>query len=177
MKSSLFSASAILAIRELRRRSRCVLQPAVPAALLTLLVCASSLWGQATSSLRGTVIDPSGAAVLGATVILTNNESKIERKTSTIEDGVYQFAFIPPGTYALSVSAPGFQTYERTGLVLLVNTPATVNAQLKLGSASEVVRVSAEEPALDLVDASIGNSFDERQVSQIPLEGRNVPTC
>jgi len=175
MKSSLFSASAIFCIPDSRcRRSTWVLQPAIPA-LLALLVCACSLWGQATSSLRGTVTDPSGAAVIGATVILTNSESKIERKTSTIEDGAYQFTFIPPGTYALSVAAPGFQTYERTGLVLLVNTPATVNAQLKLGSASEVVQVSAEEPALDLVDASIGNSFDERQVSQIPLEGRNVP--
>jgi Carboxypeptidase regulatory-like domain len=142
---------------------------------LVLLASAGPLCGQAATSLRGVVNDPSGGAVGGATVALTNTESKIERKITTSEDGSYQFALLPPGTYTLTVSASGFQSYERAGLVLLVNTPATVNAQLKLGSGSEVVHVTAEDPILDLVDASIGNSFDEKQVRDIPLEGRNVP--
>src|SRR6266446_6203342 len=147
------------------------------AALLAvgLLVSAGPLWSKAATSVRGVVNDPTGGAVSGATVTLTNTESKIERKITTGEDGSYQFSLLPPGTYTLSVSATGFQSYERAGLTLLVNTPATVNAQLKLGSASETVHVSAEEPILDLVDASIGNSFDEQQVRDIPLEGRNVP--
>ncbi len=147
------------------------------ATILTMvgLGSAGPLWGQAATSLRGVVNDPSGGAVSGATVTLTNSESKIERKISTSEDGSYQFSLLPPGTYTLTVTATGFQSYERAGLTLLVNTPATVNAQLKLGSASEIVHVSAEEPILDLVDASIGNSFDEQQVRDIPLEGRNVP--
>src|SRR6266478_2038807 len=147
------------------------------ATILTMvgLGSAGPLWGQASTSLRGVVNDPSGGAVSGATVTLTNSESKIERKISTSEDGSYEFSLLPPGTYTLTGSATGFQSYERAGLTLLVNTPATVNAQLKLGSASEIVHVSAEEPILDLVDASIGNSFDEQQVRDIPLEGRNVP--
>jgi hypothetical protein len=147
------------------------------ASMLTmlLLVSAGPLCSQASTSLRGVVNDPTGGSVSGATVTLTNTESKIERKITTGDDGSYQFSLLPPGTYTLSVTAAGFQSYERTGLVLLVNTPATVNPQLKLGSASEVVRVTAEEPILDLVDASIGNSFDEQQVRDIPLEGRNVP--
>lgn len=58
---------------------------------------------------------------------------------------------------------------------LLVNTPATINAQLKVGAAGEVVEVTSEAPALNLVDASLGNSFNETQVQDIPLEGRNVP--
>src|SRR6201984_2269066 len=148
---------------------------AVPMVMLALLACASPLWGQATTSLRGVVSDPSGGAVGGATVTLTNNESKIERKITTSDDGAYQFALLPPGNYTLGVTATGFQRYERAGLTLLVNTPATVNAELKLGSASETVHVSAQEPILDLVDASIGNSFDEQQVRDIPLDGRNVP--
>src|SRR5246500_5884458 len=147
------------------------------AALLagSLLVSAGPLWSQAATSVRGVVNDPTGGAVSGATVTLTNTESKIERKITTGEDGSYQFSLLPPGTYTLTVSATGFQSYERAGLTLLVNAPATVNAQLKLGSASETVYVSAQEPILDLVDASIGNSFDEQQVRDIPLEGRNVP--
>jgi hypothetical protein len=143
--------------------------------VVALLVSAGPLWSQAATSVRGVVNDPTGGAVSGATVTLTNTESKIERKITTGEDGSYQFSLLPPGMYTLTVNATGFQSYERAGLTLLVNTPATVNAQLKLGSASEVVHVSAEEPILDLVDASIGNSFDEQQVRDIPLEGRNVP--
>jgi len=108
-------------------------------------------------------------------VTLTNPESKIARTATTGDEGGYQFLFLPPGTYTLDVLATGFQKYEQMGLQLLVNTPVTVNVQLKVGGGKETVTVTAEEPALNLVDASIGNSFDETQVRDIPLEGRNVP--
>ncbi len=143
--------------------------------LLALLAGSTIAWGQATTSVRGTVTDPSGSVVAGATVVLANAESKTERATKTGGQGEYQFLFVPPGTYALAVTATGFQRYQQTGLELLVNTPATANVPLKIGQANEVVTVSSEAPALNLVDASIGNSFDEIQVRQIPLEGRNVP--
>src|SRR5579863_7506357 len=148
---------------------------AAAAPWLAVLLMASVAWGQATTSLRGTVTDPGGGAVVGANVVLASAESKTERTATTGDQGEYQFLFIPPGTYTLTVSGAGFRNYEQTGLVLLVNTPATANVQLKVGSAAEVVTVTSEIPAIDLVDASLGNSFDERQVRQIPLEGRNVP--
>jgi hypothetical protein len=144
----------------------------VAAALLLFNI---STWGQATTSVRGTVVDPSGKAVGGASVVLTNSESKIERTTTTEEQGEYQFLLVPPGTYRLTVTATGFRRYEQTDLQLLVNTPSTVNIQLTIGGASETVTVTSEAPALNLVDASIGNSFGEVQVKQLPLEGRNVP--
>src|ERR1700674_1374338 len=131
--------------------------------------------GQATTSLRGTVTDPTGSAVAGARVVLANSESKTERSATTGDQGGYQFLFLLPGTYTLTVSAAGFQRYEITGVQLLVNTPATINAQLKVGGATETVTVTSEQPALNMVDASIGNSFEEKQVKQVPLEGRNVP--
>jgi hypothetical protein len=131
--------------------------------------------GQATTSVRGTVTDPAGSAIVGAHVGLANTESKTERTVTTGAQGEYQFLLIPPGTYTLKVTAAGFRSYEQKGLALLVNTPATANVQLKVGAAGEVVTVTSEIPAIDLVDASLGNSFDERQVRQIPLEGRNVP--
>jgi len=65
--------------------------------------------------------------------------------------------------------------YSRVGLQLLVNTPATANAQLRVGGTTESVTASSEAPAKNVVDASIGNTFDEAQVKQVPLEGRNVP--
>jgi hypothetical protein len=144
--------------------------------LASLALCMSvPAAGQSTTSLRGTITDPSGGTVAGAQVILANKESKTERTATTGAQGEYQFLLIPPGTYTLNVTAAGFRGYEQKGLELLVNTPATANVQLKVGAAAEVVTVTSEIPAIDLVDASLGNSFDERQVLQIPLEGRNVP--
>jgi hypothetical protein len=143
--------------------------------VLAQLIGGGNARGQATTSLRGTVTDSSGGYVAGASVTLTNPESKSVRTATTGDDGGYQFLFLLPGTYTLDVAASGFQKYEQTGLQLLVNTPVTVNLQLKVGGGKETVTVTAEEPALNLVDASIGNSFDETQVRDIPLEGRNVP--
>jgi hypothetical protein len=131
--------------------------------------------GQAATSLRGTITDPTGSTVAGAKVLLANTESRTERTATTGDQGEYQFLFVPPGTYTLTVKATGFRGYEQKGLALLVNTPATANVQLKVGASTEIVAVTSEIPAIDLVDASLGNSFDERQVRQIPLEGRNVP--
>src|SRR5256712_9235549 len=128
-----------------------------------------------TTSLRGTVTDPSGSVVAEATVVLTNAESRTERTATTGTQGGYQFLAVSPGTYTLNVTAKAFRRCEQTGRELLVNTPATANAQLKIGQTSEIVTVTAEAPALNLVDASIGNPFNETQVKQIPLEGRSVP--
>ena len=141
---------------------------------IALLACATA-WGQASTSLRGTITDPSGSTVSGATVVLASSESKTERTATTTEQGAYQFLFVPPGTYSLTVTATGFRPYKLSGVELLVNTPATINAQLKVGAAGEVVEVTGEAPALNLVDSSLGNSFNQAQVQDIPLEGRNVP--
>jgi hypothetical protein len=147
--------------------------------LLVLLLCLvssnSALAQTSSTSLQGTVTDTSGGAVLGADIRVTNAESKIERMMLTGAQGEYRFQFLAPGTYTLTVTANGFVRHEQTGLQLLVNTPATVNIQLKVGGTTQTVTVTSEAPALDMVDASLGNSFNETQVKQTPLEGRNVP--
>src|SRR5215469_8067580 len=160
----------------LSRFSKC--SPRMLTLTLSLLGCAlgSSLaHAQATTSIRGTVTDPNGNAVTGAAVVLGNRESKTERAVATGDQGQYQFLLVPPGSYVLTVKAAGFRSYEQKDLALLVNTPATANVELKVGSATEVVTVTSEVPAIDMVDASLGNSFNETQVRRIPLEGRNVP--
>jgi hypothetical protein len=158
------------------RSSQC--PPILSTLALTFLACVLGTGlalGQATTSVRGTITDPDGNAIVGANIVLANAESKAERTATTGGQGEYQFLLIPPGTYTLNVRAAGFRSYEQKGLVLLVNTPATANVQLKVGATTEVLTVTSEAPALNLVDASVGNSFDEKQVRQIPLEGRNVP--
>ncbi len=130
---------------------------------------------QSGTSIRGTVTDASGGAVPGANVVLSELESKTQRTVQTTADGEYQFLLIPPGAYSVRVTAQGFGPFEQPRIQLLVNTPATLNVQLKLGAVNESVTVGAEVVAVNTVDASIGNTFGENQVKQIPLEGRNVP--
>ena len=147
------------------------------ALLVTVLFTFSgALFPQASSSsLQGTVTDPSGSAIPGATVVLASAESRTERAVTTGSQGEYRFLALPPGTYTLTVSAKGFSHYLQTDLQLLVNTPATANVRLKVGGISESISVTSEAPAINMVDASIGNAFDQTQVREIPLEGRNVP--
>src|SRR5260370_9441162 len=146
-------------------------QPVFVALLLTCFtwrMCGLAA-GQAARSLRGTITDPSGSTVAGAKVVLANRESKTERTATTAEQGGYQFQFVPPGTYSLTVAATGFRPYKLSGVELLVNTPATINAQLKVGAAGEVAEVPGAAPASNLQDSSPVNSFSEIHVLDLPL--------
>ena len=77
------------------------------------------------TSLRGTVTDPNGAVISGATVTLTNPSQGYSRSTKTTDTGAYQFLEVTPATYAITVSAPGFAELKRANVPLMVNTPAT----------------------------------------------------
>jgi Carboxypeptidase regulatory-like domain len=128
-----------------------------------------------TTSLHGTVTDKTGAAVVGAKVTLVNTALAITRQTVTGDSGGYEFLALPPGGYTLTVESAGFRNYERPKLQLLVNTPATVNATLQVGSASQTVEVTAQAQTLNTTDASLGNAFSQTQVMELPLEAGNVP--
>jgi len=142
---------------------------------LVILFSSSALAQTSTTSLQGTVTDPSGAGIANATIVLVNAESKTERSTTTGAEGEYRFQSLPPGTYTLTISATGFARQESKGLQLQVNTPATSNITLKIGSTTETISVTSETPALNMVDASLGTPFNETQVRDLPLDGRNVP--
>jgi hypothetical protein len=142
--------------------------------LLAVIICGTAP-AQSTTSIRGVVTDPRGSVLPGASVVLTDTDSKTQRAAKTGEQGEYQFLFLTPGTYSLTVTAAGFGTYQENGLQLLINTPATRDVQVSIASANENVVVTSAVPALNMVDASLGNTFDETQVKEIPLEGRNVP--
>jgi len=128
-----------------------------------------------TASLWGTVTDKSGATIAGAKVRLVNTAQALERDAATGSSGEYEFLALSPGTYTLTVEKDGFRRYEQTKLQLLVNLPATANVTLEIGTASQVVEVSVTTQTLNTTDASIGNAFNENQVKELPLEGRNVP--
>ena len=128
-----------------------------------------------TTSLRGTITDKSGGAIPGVKVTLKNAALSFERTTTTGSTGQYEFLALPPGTYELAVEKQNFQRYLQSNLQLLVNSPATQEVQLQVGSSTETVEVSSQAEMLNTTDASLGNAFSERQVKELPLEAGNVP--
>lgn len=145
------------------------------AALFILLLFATASYGQAGgSTVRGTVRDPQGNVVAGASIKLTNAEKNFSRTQSANQDGAYIFTAIPPGTYRLEVESAGFKTVSLSGVVALVDTPVVKDVQLEIGAVSETVDITAAESALNTSDASAGNSFDRRRIVDLPLNANNV---
>ncbi len=129
-----------------------------------------------TTSLRGTVLDKSDAAIVGARVSLSSESQGLHRDTTTTNSaGAYEFTTLTPGTYSLTVEMSGFRKYEHGNLELLVNAPATENVTLQIGSNTETVEVSAQAAAINTTDASLGVAFNNQQVKELPMESRNVP--
>jgi hypothetical protein len=148
----------------------------IPKAGIALaLLIASTAWAQnTTTSLRGAVIDPQGAVDANVEVTLENPGEGFARNQKTDDRGEYQFLQIPPSTYTVSAVVAGFAASRKENVVLLVNTPATLNFALRVGAANSSVDVSAEATTVNTVDATIGNPFDSRQILALPSEGRNA---
>ncbi|MGB7438411.1 MAG: carboxypeptidase-like regulatory domain-containing protein, partial [Candidatus Acidiferrum sp.] len=130
-----------------------------------IVLFASHSWAQiGTTSLRGTILDKSGASVAGATVKLTEPAQGVQRSAVSTSTGAYEFPSLPPGTYSLRVEAAGFRAYDQKNIQLLVNNPSTVNVTLEVGSTTETVEVSAIGQTINTTDASLGVAFGENQV-------------
>jgi len=145
------------------------------AVLVSLLITNVATAQIGTTSVRGTVLDKTGASIGGAKVSLDNSGQALHRETTSSATGEFEFLALPPGTYVLSVERSGFRKFEQKNLQLLVNSPTSVNPVLEVGMATETVEVSAQAVTLNTTDASLGNAFGENQIRQLPLEGRNVP--
>ncbi len=126
------------------------------------------------STLSGVVSDPSGAFVAGAAVTLTHADSNVSSRFLTEADGSYTFPFLSPGTYTLTVTHEGFKTAVRRGIEIRVATDQRIDTQLDLGQVADSVEVKAEAPLLESVSASLGQVVDNRKITDLPLNGRNV---
>lgn len=143
--------------------------------LLLILIGASSAFGQA-SSVSGTVFDPQGNVVSGATVTASNVVSGVTRTATTSKEGTFQIPQLPPGIYNIRTEAGGFKGVVLEGVQLQVSTPLTVSVNLReVGGVNETVTVTGGgESLLNTTDATIGNTFNEIQIKQLPLLSRNV---
>ena len=127
----------------------------------------------ATTSLHGTISDEKGAVVQGAIVTINNAATGYTRSTKSSADGVYQLLEVPPSSYTLTVTAPGFATMKQEKVVLQVSQPATVDIAMQIKGTTEVVEVTGEAPVVNTQDATLGNNFNARQLTDLPTEGRD----
>ncbi len=145
------------------------------AVVIAGLALSLSAWGQATTSLQGTVTDPTGAAISDAKVTLTNAATNMVREATTSGKGAYEFISVLPGTYKLMVEAKGFRTYVETGVQLFVNLPATANARLQVGAVAETLEVTGKAPSLNTTEPSLGHTMDSNEIENLPLQAENMP--
>ena len=132
------------------------------------------LEARGVGTVRGIVKDPQGRAVSGASVMLFG-PAYFNRTQYTDKDGTYVFNATPAGTYSLRLEAPGFKSLLVTGLAVLANTPTTGDVHLEIGAVTEAVTVSGSdvEVLVNHKDATLGSSFVQKQITQLPLEARN----
>ena len=144
-------------------------------ALACLWVCAA--FGQVnTSTIAGTITDPSGASIAGATVTITETATSQTRSVQTSERGEYALPQLAPGHYDLKVEAKGFQTAVSKDVVLNIAQRASVDVALQLGNTSSTVEVSAQANVLDTDTASLGQTIATKPIQDLPLNGRNYLT-
>jgi Carboxypeptidase regulatory-like domain len=146
--------------------------------LLTGLV-PSRMWAQATSNstVTGQVVDQQGAAVPGTDVQLSNSSTNTQLKTTVNNSGRYVFSNVSSGTYGISFSKPGFQTFKVEAQEINVGTTLTINATLQLGSTSTTIEVQAQaEAELQTTSASVGNTMSGAAILALPNLGRDVAT-
>lgn len=141
--------------------------------LPSTLFVSSAVAQSATTSLRGEITDSKGLVVPGATVTLSNGATGFSRTTKSDGQGIYQFLEIPPAIYQITVEAQGFARTKRDGVVLQVSNPATLNLGLQVSGGSVTVEVTGEAPMVNTTDATLGNNFDARQLTDLPSEGRD----
>lgn len=126
-----------------------------------------------TATINGQVSDSSGAAVPGAQITLTNQETGTGTKTQSNADGTFVVPGLNIGTYSVVVTKPGFQTYSVTGIILHPAIVATVNATLSAGQIQTRVTVQASAVQIETSTAEVSSQVSQQQVSTLPLNGRN----
>src|SRR5215470_10023606 len=123
---------------------------------------------------NGTVTDPSGAAIPGARVTVTNMGTNLSVSTTTNSSGFFVVKELPVGTYKISAEAKGFKTRTDTNLVLNAGTIQRVDFAMQLGQAQEVVEVTGEAATVNTEDSKLAATVGSTQIQNLPLNGRNV---
>ena len=145
---------------------------------VSILVCFAFLLAlpaicQTFGEITGTVKDPSGAAISGATITVTNINTNANRQSISNDAGVYAFPSLPPASYTVKVEKAGFKSVNRTGIVLEVQQSARLDFTLPVGEVSQSIEVSAQAALLSSQNATVGTVIENKRIVDLPLNGRN----
>jgi hypothetical protein len=147
--------------------------------LLLVVICvfafmtSPAMYGQATGSFSGNIIDKSGSGVVGATVTATSQATGLARDGKTDNAGHYLIPLLPVGTYTLRVDAVGFQSVESKDLGLHVDESRELDFSLLPATVNTTVEVSGDAIAVETANPSLGQVINAQQVAQLPLNGRD----
>jgi len=122
----------------------------------------------------GVVTDPSGAAISNATVTVTNLGTNRTVRTVTSQSGAYNVGELQIGNYSVAVEAKGFRKTLRSNVVANAGVVTHLDFKMELGQASETVEVTSQAPAIQTEDSRLSTTIDSTQISNLPLNGRNV---
>jgi outer membrane receptor protein involved in Fe transport len=142
-------------------------------AYLVALAVPALAFAQATGSITGTVTDETGAVMPGVTVEVTNVGTNQTRTAVTGSDGYYTVPLLQPGQYSVKGTLAGFKTFLRDGVTVTVESTSRVDMKLAVGGLEETVSVTADVPLVETSNATLGIVVDEKQVVELPLNGRN----
>jgi hypothetical protein len=142
---------------------------------LAFFYLASGSFGQTVQGvITGTITDPSGASVPGATVTITNIGTNLSQSTTTGSDGSYRFPLVPPGTYTLDVKAASFAEVKASGLVVQASQTVPFDIKLELAKTTTLVEVNAQLPLVQTATADLGFQVDSSTIDHAALVDRDV---
>jgi hypothetical protein len=148
------------------------MRPFILCCVISIRLMAGVAFGQ-TASITGLVKDQTGAVLPGATVLLANVETGIQRTTLTNDEGYYTLQLLRPGDYRISVQAIGFKPIVRSGIKLEVQQIARIDFAMELGELTQEINVTGAAPLLEQESSSLGEVIQGRKVEDLPLNGRN----
>jgi len=128
-----------------------------------------------TADLSGTVVDPNGAVVAGATVTARNSATGIERTVTTTSDGTYQIIGLPPGEYQITAEAATFKKVVISPVRLTVGQSANLAVKMEIGAADAVVNVSGD--SVELIESTrttVANTIDQQRIANLPINERSA---
>ena len=144
------------------------------AALLLMLCGTHEVFAQeVTATVTGTVTDPSGAAVVGATVTAKSVERGVAYSAVTNDSGLYRISQLPVGNYDLRIEKQGFQTTAYPAFALALNQIGRIDVELKVGQVTQTVEVTGEATQIETTNATVSGLVNGEQLRELPLNGRS----
>ena len=126
-----------------------------------------------TASFQGTVADATGAVLPGAQVTASNVETGLKRTTTTSDEGRFLLSELPPGSYEITVTLPGFDTLVRKGMTLTVGQQASLRLTMNVGTVDQHVIVTGDAPLVETTQSSVSGVVEEKRITDLPLNGRD----